>query len=289
MVIFGLTDHSAFPRKPRNKTGPATKSPHYSHLPSLLPDPIIIQSFSLTSPLPRKQKIWCLSPASDAAANPPSIIIIISSSLLALIRLQLLHRFGDGIGRWPFPVPSVKELTAVGQRGLMPLPDSSLSLPPFFLPPFKRLLSLPVFSIPICFGGGCCCCASFPVPLSSPGVFSCSPLLPLCLVLVPEPLASNEEPALLLLHCSWLLVLSLVPKKGLAFSFAGASKLSCQLFREPEQLSSSSPDKAEPRRPPFSLCTWAAHCSRQQLKVRHPSLLPDAHILRYYFSNVNPA
>ena len=52
----------------------------------------------------------------------------------------------------------------------MPLPDSSFSLPPFFLPPpFKHLLSLAVFSIPICFGCGgcCCCCASFPALPSS--------------------------------------------------------------------------------------------------------------------------
>ena len=94
VVIFGLTTlHS---QENHETKAAATESPHYSHLPSLLPDPIIIQSFSLTriSLAKKTKKIWCLSPASDAATNPPSIIIV-SSSLLVLIRLH--HRSGLGM------------------------------------------------------------------------------------------------------------------------------------------------------------------------------------------------
>jgi hypothetical protein len=48
------------------------------------------------------------------------------------------------------------------------IPLSSSSLPPSLLSP---LLFLAIFSIPICFGGGVYR-ASFPVPLSPPGLFS---------------------------------------------------------------------------------------------------------------------
>ena len=121
----------------------------------------------------------------------------------------------------------------------MPLPDSSFSLPPFFLPPpFKHLLSLAVFSLPICFGGGrCCCCASFPVPLSSPGVFSCSPSSRsgLCLALIPtigkQRGACSASPPLFLATSSVagtqesLLAFPLQERISLALSRTGAAEL----------------------------------------------------------------
>uniref|UniRef100_A0A0A9GE18 Uncharacterized protein n=1 Tax=Arundo donax TaxID=35708 RepID=A0A0A9GE18_ARUDO len=56
----------------------------------------------------------------------------------------------------------------------MPLSDSSIFLSSSSpLLPFKPLLFLAGFSIPICFGGAC---ASFPSPLSPPGLLSSNPL-----------------------------------------------------------------------------------------------------------------
>jgi len=169
--------------------------------------------------------------------------------------------------------------------GLIPLSSSSL--------PFKPLLFLAIFSLPICFGGGVCP-ASFPMPLSPPGLFSFSPTTTTSSYLSASFLYERHcghQPVCHLLRCFWLLILSLISKKqspGL-FLCMHEGVSSAVLSTTTGARSSWAPPAPGQSwaTAPLLFGTWTAHSSRQeQLKVWRPCSCCQ---ILFRYSNANLA